>query len=235
MKSSDNPADLVWGLGLMLAVCCAPFAYYFFFLRPYTTTAQIEGFDWTRIIHVDLWQTVSENSWTLPPNARLRETKWQYRETVRVDDGTETRTEHYDCDTGSSYCGIGECCTREVEEDVYHYEDVYDYRYYYDIDKWVPSRTVATSGKGRSDPEPHWGELRLECNNVEEIGCERENHRVETYTVHFGWQDDGKKETYDYNVSREDWDLFDPSKKYELKINRITGNLANDPLRPDKE
>ena len=90
----------------------------------------------------------------------------------------------------------------EEERPVYRNEPVFDTKYYYEIDRYVPSRTVRSSG---AEDEPYWGDVDLGPK-------EREGDRKETYS--FAFEDEGK--TYVLETSYSNWKKIEKGGKVEL-------------------
>lgn len=134
-----------------------------------------------RVISIEDYKTVEESGWSLPSNARLQNSNTEIRTYNKVFDHYETRTrqiseqvlDHYETRvTGTRDLGNGyfeeittqvpiyrtEYRTETYQEPVYRNEPVYDTKYYYEIEKWVVTRSVKTSG---NDKEATWGDVVL--------------------------------------------------------------------------
>lgn len=249
-KVSSSTLQIV-GIGLVLAVIAG---LVFFLTRSHEVTAQVSGFNWSRTIYIDRYVTTQESDWSIPGGGRqlsVQDKVHHYVEvfdhneeekyTVTIDDGSE----EYECGSETIDEGNGffteetKYCTRYLSHEetrtrivpVYRDEPVYKPWYTYEIDKWVPSRTVPTSGTSRTDPAPFWAGITLDYSGQTIIGAERESNRTQTYTVSFTY-DDGK--VYTREVSEADWNSYDPTVTYTLVINNM-GMILNDPLRPERK
>ena len=81
----------------------------------------------------------------------------------------------------------------------------YQTKYYYDIDKWVPDRTLETSGGADT---PYWDDTALSEN-------EREGERRAEYKVTFTTN---KDKTYTVEVDEGLWNSLDPGDKVALVV-----------------
>lgn len=237
---------------VIVAVMALAGGWYAFF-DTYEVTAQVAEFEWNRTIHIQEYRTVREGDWSVPSGGRQISTEQRVHHHRQVFDHYETKTrrvvtgyENVACgsemvDNGNGtfssqtkYCSEAQYGEETYEVAVYRSEPVYQTWYTYDIDRWVESRNVPTSGERRNDPQPHWGEFSLNCNGVTEIGCERESSREEHYLVIFSWEDDEETKTHRAEVDRADWDAYQYDTEYTLELNHV-GQLKNDPLHPESE
>jgi hypothetical protein len=224
----------------------------FFITRTHEVAAKVTNFSWSRTIFVQTYKTVREEDWSIPVGGRQVSVASKFHHNDQVIDHYKTvnksrqvydGTEKYACGTTTRDLGNGRFdrqtryCDRAKYRTVYYtereavYRDVPVYRdsYTYDIDKWVDTRTVPTSGLTKSDPAPHWGNLVLLIAGSQSLGSERESRRVESYTVTLTY-DEGK--TYTITVPYADWMAYDSAKSYTLVLNNL-GTILNDPLRPE--
>lgn len=216
--------------------------------QPYEVTATIDRFEWHRTIFIDQYRTVEDGAWSVPAGGRLKRTESRIHHYDKVFDGYDYRTERYQCGSESYSCGtrdLGngffediECsrpvyCDRQVQEARYRDVPVYQDWYIFDIDRWIPSRNVPTSGTNRDDPAPYWGEFTLACANQAVIGCERETYRTQEYLVFFVWYEDELPKYFAQVEDQVDWDSYDTEQEYSLVLNGF-GQLLNDPLRPEE-
>jgi hypothetical protein len=220
----------------------------FLAFRQYEVKASIDHFEWSRTIHVDQYRTVREGAWSIPAGGRYVSEEQKIHHYDRVFSHYETRTRQVSAGSESYACGMRDngngtfstnYCTRPIyrtesyQEAVYRQEPRYATWYHYDIDKWTPSRHVPTANTNRDDPLPYWGELVLQCANLNRLGCERERHREEHYFVIFIWQDGEDRREYRHEEDRADWDSYDVQGEYTLVLNGFNV-LVNDPLRPEE-
>jgi hypothetical protein len=102
--------------------------------------------------------------------------------------------------------------TESYRDPVYRDDPVYQTKYRYEIDKWTPSRTPATSGAGKT---PAWPPLTVASN-------ERETGRTEKYTVLFK-DEDGDDYTLEFPLNR--WQAFNFGQKLHAKQRGVGGKL----------
>lgn len=206
----------------------------------------IQQFSWTREIRVDQYRTVREGDWSIPSGGRHVRDYDKIHHYERVEVGTTTETETYQCGTDRVHTGtrnngdgtfsdtydtVAKYCERQVEVPIFEDRPVYQRWYEYDIDRWRYSRSVNTSGITRDDPAPTWGNLTLNCAGQTQLGCERESGRPQHYYVLF--VDDNQK-TYQFEDSYEDWMLYDATKNYIIEVTQ-QNSIRNDPLRHQSE
>lgn len=161
------------------------------FLVPKQTNVKAISKDWERSIDIEEIRTFSESSWSLPYEARLIRTSTEvrtYRQEIdHYEDVLVTRyrqvphTEVYYEDLGN---GNAEERTRTYyteepytvteRQPVFRNVPVYDTKYFYEIDRYVYSRSAVTSGTGK----PYWSDLNL-------TEKEREAGRSEMYRILF--------------------------------------------------
>jgi hypothetical protein len=247
MSSVGNrdPRNLAWPLAILLVIGLI-IAGVYFATRTHEVTVQVDRFEWSRVINVDHFATVREGDWSVPAGGRYVSQEQRIHHYNRVLDHYETRTrqvqsgsERYVCGTTNNgngtfsdrYCTRTTYRTETYREPVYRQDPVYRTYYHYDIDKWVPYRTVPTGGQNRSDPEPYWGELVLQCANQAVLGCERESGRGQQYLVFFEWYEGTEEERHEYRLeeSRADWDAYDPNAEYSLTFNGLGDAFERSP------
>ncbi|WP_029324212.1 zinc finger Ran-binding domain-containing protein [Butyrivibrio sp. AE3004] len=162
-----------------------------FLSRPKDSTFLVQSMSWENSIKIEENKTFRESDWKLPDGARLAYTKSEIRSYESVLDHYESVTKSRQVQDGghyeTSYSDNGDGSFTEhstfvpdytteyytEEEPVYRKEPVYDTKYYYDIDKWVDSRTETSSG---NDKNPYWPDLNL-------TEKEREAGRSSTYSM----------------------------------------------------
>ncbi len=151
------------------------------FFTPVKHNSQVSGFEWDRNITIQSLETFDEEGWSLPSGARLHYTNEEIRSYNTVIDHYEPKTRQVEKERYvgeeeyvSGYEDLGNGQFEEIiskrpvyetyydtetyEEPVYTQVPEYDTKYYYEIDKWVYSRSVKTSG---TNHEPYWGETTL--------------------------------------------------------------------------
>lgn len=162
---------------------------------PKTTTVVIEDKQWERFIEIEIEKTFNESGWTLPESARLQRTAREvhhyddvldHYESVQVQKSRQV-IDHYETQTSYRDLGNGyaEAVTNQTpvyrteyytvteQKPVYRQEPRYQTKYYYEIDRWVTSRTVKTAGTG---DDYHWGEVVLK--NKEREGTKKQIYRL---------------------------------------------------------
>ncbi len=95
----------------------------------------------------------------------------------------------------------------DYEEPVYRKDPVWATKYYYEIDRWIPVRTVETSGEGK---EPIWGEYSIKKN-------EREADREENYSIKFKQR--GKKKYWTVQTDYTTWEKLKKGNTVKLAVN----------------
>lgn len=200
-------------------------------LIPKEKEVMINGFDWERVVYTEEYKAVEENGWVLPSNARLISQKEEIKEYRQILSHYETKTKtiteeiitgyetvvtgHKDLGNGyfeeiTEQKPIYETVTKTetYEEPVYRSEPVYATKYYYEIDKWMPSETFKTSG---ADKEPYYKDI-VETNTYR-IKSKSETYFVDTITT------DKKKKEKKYEVSFDTWESLDLYKEVKFKVN----------------
>jgi hypothetical protein len=157
---------LVLALLLVLGLCAV--AGYFAF-RKTEETLTVAGFEWERSVAVEAYRTVREQAWEgeLPGAARVVSRKREVHHHEREQVGTH-RVKVGTRDLGN---GFFEDVYEERPE--YRERPVYRTRLTFDVEKWVPDRTLQAKG---SDHSPAWPEVVL-------ARGEREGRRQESYVA----------------------------------------------------
>lgn len=193
----------------------------FFFTRTEAQTVTVAGHTWEREIRIEQYQAVRDSDWqdNVPSGAYNRSCERRERDTRRVPDGEECRTERRDN-------GDGTFTEREVCETVYRDEPVYDQWCTYSVDEWDYERSITTTGT--LDESPAWGTVDLACTATRR-GCEREADRRETYTVTFSGTDG---ETYDCSYDRGEWENIAVNSSWTMEVRQFAGGAVCDSLAP---
>lgn len=194
---------------------------------------------WERKINIEEYCTLSENDWTLPLDGRLQYTTEEIHHYEKVFDHYETKTKEVSeqvfdgYDVAYSDNGNGtftehstpryrtEYRTETYQEPVYRDEPVYRTMYYYEIDRWVHSRSVKTAG--RSD-DPYWGEPNLSNPGKTEIGSERESGRKEKYSMKISVaKKNDKIKVYKYSLPQSEWEQYSDGQEVTIvvKLGRV--------------
>ena len=175
----------------------------------------VKALGWQRVIPIEENQVFHESGWTLPSGATQTSTKQEIHHYDQVLDHYEDVEvqksrrvlDHYDTYTTLEDKGNGtfeevehqtpvyetEYYTVTESQPVYRSVARYQTKYYYDIWRWVQTRTVTASG---TDHEAYWPELDLGEN-------EREGSpRAEKYTFTV---EDSKGSSRRYRLAEADW------------------------------
>ena len=210
---------------LVLAAVAAIGFLAFYFFSPKRSTITVSEKSWDRSIDIEEIKTFSESDWSLPDQARLLRTEREIRtyrqeidhyRTVQVTKYRDVPHEEvYYEDLGNGNAEertriyyTQEAYTEEEEEPVYRSVPVYDTKYYYEIDRYVYSRSVNSSGTG----EPYWGDTDLKSG-------EREGARSEHYYISF--EADGNTETIE--VPYSGWDSLTVGGEAPVEKSRLGG------------
>ncbi len=192
---------------------------------PHNLAGEIASVDWSRQISIEHYENVEENDWELPKGANLHEKKQEvhhydqvldHYESVEVEktrlvqDGYDTTYETVDLGNGNfeevaheTPRYVTETYTVYENKPVYRDEPVYETKYYYDIWKWIPRRTVDTAG---SDHNPEWGEVELG-------NKEREGEKTESYMFTVTT----KKGEATYTLAEDKWNQIDVGDEVIIK------------------
>lgn len=220
-------APLLWGAGITAVLGLI----LFFLFMPRETTVSVSGFTWERNISLEHYVTLREEDWSVPAGGRVVNswTALHHYEQVldhyetktrQVSEQVKTGTRTYTCgsrDLGNGYFEDIECSediyetrysTESYQYPVYRSEPRYATRYSYDIERWVFSRKLDTSG---SDHEAFWASFTLASN-------EREQSRYEKYIVKFTDKDE---KSYSYQCGLDEWLTFRDGQSRLIKVNRL--------------
>lgn len=200
-----------------------------YLLIPKNEEITITSFSWERSISIEKFQTVEENGWVLPSEARLQYTRQEIYTYEQIFDHYETRSRqvekqrisHYE-DYVSGYRDLGNGYFEEIiaqrpvyetyyeteyyQEPVYRSEPVYKTKYYYEIDKWLFDRSLNTSG---SDQNPYWHEIP-DLPKTERVGKKSEKY----YIIGFNKKEKEKKISLPY----ETWKELKTDQTVKLKV-----------------
>ena len=174
---------------LLLVAFVAAAAY--FGLRRSEETLTVAGFEWERKVAVEAWRTVRERAWegSVPSQARVVSRRQEVHHTERDQVGTR-RVKAGTRDLGN---GFFEDVYRD--EPFYRERPVHRTRVTYDIQRWVPDRTVQASGQ---DHAARWPDPALRAG-------EREVSRSEKLVVVLN----GKR-TYRMELPEAHWAALQP-------------------------
>lgn len=154
----ENKTAIILSFAIAAAIGASIWMIFYFFLNTHPVQVTVTGFEWERSIEVEKYSVLSDSGWSRPSDAYNIERHWRYHYSRDV----FSHYEYYQCGTSSR----PQTCSRAV----YRSEAVYDWYYYYNVDRWVTSRWLTTSGK---DQAIYWAEIPNTLKNVAIIGQER--------------------------------------------------------------
>jgi len=168
-------------------------------LRRTEETLTVAGFEWERKVAVEAWRTVRERAWegSVPSQARVVSRRQEVHHTERDQVGTR-RVKAGTRDLGN---GFFEDVYRD--EPVYRERPVHRTRVTYDIQRWLPDRTVRASGQ---DHAARWPDPGLQAG-------EREVSRSEKLVVVLN----GKR-TYRMELPEAHWAALQPGQPVNAVI-----------------
>ncbi len=177
--------------GVLLALVALAVLAAYLGLRRTQETLTVAGFEWERHVAVEAWRTVREQAWEggVPSGAQVVSRRQEVHHTERDQVGTR-RVKSGHRDLGN---GFFEDVYRD--EPIYRDRPVYRTRVTYDVDRWMPDRTVRSSGQ---DHAPRWPDPGLRSG-------EREASRGEKLVVVLS----GKK-TYRMELPEARWSALQP-------------------------
>jgi hypothetical protein len=185
-------------LALLLLVAFVAAAAYFG-LRRTEETLTVAAFEWERKVAVEAWRTMREQAWegSVPSPARV--VTW--RQEVHHTEHDQVGTRRVKAGTRDLGNGFFEDVYRD--EPVYRDRPVYRTRVTYDIQKWVPDRTVRASGQ---DHAARWPDPALRSG-------EREASRSEKLVVVLN----GRR-TYRMELPETRWAALQPGQSVDAVI-----------------
>src|SRR5712692_2656470 len=188
-----------WAIAVLLVLVAFVVAAAYFGLRRTEETLTVAGFEWERRVAVEAWRTVREQAWegSVPAGARVVSLRQEVHHTERDQVGTR-RVKAGHRDLGN---GFFEDVYRD--EPVYRERPVYRTRVAYDVQRWVPDRTVRASGP---DHAAHWPDPQLRTG-------EREASRAEKLVVLLN----GKR-TYRTELPEARWAALQPGQAVSAVI-----------------
>ena len=201
-----------------------------FLLIPKNEELTVESFNWTYKINIEEYKTVQESDWSIPSGGRLQYSREEIRSYDTVLDHYETKTRQvseqvldgYDTVvTGHRDMGNGyfeeitsqvpryrtEYRTETYEEPVYIQVPVYDTKYYYEIERWIYTRTVTTSNE---DKKPYFGEPNL-----------TDKERIKNRETHYVMSGIINDKTYHLNLDKAEWDKYSVGNVIPVKVNKL--------------
>jgi len=148
-----------------------------------TKIVTLRSMTWENKIDVQTFSLVYESGWSLPADARLDHTAWEYYGTERYISGYRDVTDHrlYNCGTRKN----PRTCYRNTthREAIYSSRSVYRTKYYYTIDRWITTRQLVAHG---TDNKPYWpNRSDLRTSSTIQYGSERTGITYSHYAVFF--------------------------------------------------
>ena len=168
-------------------------------LRRTEETLTVAGFEWERKVAVEAWRTVREQAWegSVPARVRIVARRQEVHHTERDQVGTRQ------VKAGRRDLGNGFFEDVYRDEPIYRERPVYRTRVSYDVQRWVPDRTVRATGQ---DHAAHWPDAALR-------GGEREASRTEKLVVVLS----GKR-TYRMELPEARWAALQPGQPVSAVI-----------------
>jgi len=206
-----------------------------FWFKTSTVPVTVSGFSWSRTISFEEYRTITEEGWSYPSDARNIRSERRISgyhqepdgyETVQVPYQEKVGEREYKCgerDLGNGYSEDVYCTddiyeTRYKDEQRQKYKDVPDYAdwYTYEVDRWVPGRSVAASANDHNPYDPSYS-----------LGSkERVSGRSETYVAYFT-AEDGK--TYQLGLDYNTWAEMHLNQLFNGKVNAFDVLIAIEP------
>ncbi len=185
--------------GVLLALVALVVLAAYLGLRRTEETLTVAGFEWERHVAVESWRTVREQAWegSVPAGARVVSRRPEVHHTDHERVGTR-RVKSGHRDLGN---GFFEDVYRD--EPIYRDRPVYRTRVTYDVERWMPDRTVRASGQ---DHAARWPDPALRTG-------EREASRGEKLVVVLS----GRK-TYRMELPEARWAALQPGQSLSAMI-----------------
>jgi hypothetical protein len=175
-----------------------------------TVIATIEGFSWTRKVFLEHYIWVEDSSYSgFPDGSRNQQSTIEsYYVSEIVSYNTQT----------TQINGVSSTTTTPVYGSVRRQRT----KYTYEIQEWVPSRTLLSEGSEQNDV--HWPRYTLDRSTSERIADTKE-----TYLVFF---QTAKGRQYKEKLPVEVWNTLDDTQEYELRVN-LYGKITKLPKACD--
>src|SRR5438093_2136224 len=188
-----------WLLSVLLALVALVVLAAYLGLRRSEETLTVAGFEWERHVAVEAWRTVRGPAWagSVPSGARVVSRRQEVHRTEHERVGTR-RVKSGHRDLGN---GFFEDVYRD--EPIYRDRPVYRMRVTYDVERWMPERTVHAYGQ---DHAARWPDPGLRSD-------EREASRGQKLVVVLN----GKK-TYRMELSEARWAALQPGQSLSAVI-----------------
>jgi hypothetical protein len=206
-------------IGAVAVLLCGGIIFALTYTR--STNVYVTGYEWSREIRIEQYSSVSESEWcdSMPSGAYSISRTQEQRSSRQVADGEDCHTEREDN-------GDGTFSEQRVCETRYRSEPVYDDMCHYDIDRWIYERS-ATAGGDSVDDRIDWPDTNI-SRNCSSLGCEREEQRIETYTLQLQGSGDAN---YECPVDFDLWQATGIEDAFKLNIG-VLGDARCDSLEP---
>ena len=204
-----------------------------FFWLAFSSSEQrllLKSAHWDRSIAVETLTPVQEDGWDVPSGGRVLSSSLEVHHLDRIPDGTRTVMQSYTerVQTGTKKVRVGrknkgngyfadlyeerpvytsQQRTRPVIETIYRSVPVLRTKYHYEVDRWIRSRSVDTSG---DDTAPKWGDFSPGAR-------EREGPRSETFRVAL----EGGGKTYNWNPPASVFERLKAGETYKVEISGL--------------
>ena len=199
MAVPPRPRFRRWAAAVLLLLVAFVAVVAYLGLRRTNETLTVTGFEWERRVSVEALRTVHEQAWEgeVPSGARVVSSRREVHHTDHERVGSRK------VKTGQRDLGNGFFEDVYRDEPVYRDRPVYRTRLSYDVQRWVPDRTVEASGR---DQAPRWPDPALRSG-------EREKSRSEKLVVVL----DGKR-TYRMELPESRWAALRPGQDVSALI-----------------
>lgn len=204
-----------------------------FIFTPKEEFVTITDLKWEYSVNIEKFETINEDDWELPIDARLLYTNTELYGHDQVIDHYETKSRQVEKtrlsgyeNYVSGYRDLGNGYFEEIidqrpiyetyyeieyyEEPVYKNVPIYKTKYYYERDVWNYCRTVKFNG---NDKNPKWGEIKV--NDLERIS--QSSKKEKYYVVGVNLKDETKECEFTFN----EWNSLE--KGYVIKFKSLFG------------
>jgi hypothetical protein len=196
-------------IGVIALLICGGIVFALTYTR--STNVYVTGHEWSREIRIERYMSVAENNWcdSLPAGAYNISQSREQRGSRQVPDGEDCNIQRVDNGDGT-FSEQRVCTTR------YRNEPVYDDMCHYTIDRWNYVRSAAASGDSVEE-RIEWPDTNITvmCSS---LGCEREQQRIETYTLQLRGSGDAR---YECPVTFDLWEATGIEDSFTLNVGLI--------------
>jgi hypothetical protein len=176
---------------------------------------------WSRSVSVERLGSVRQSAWCdeLPATAADVSRRREQRGVKQVASGEDCRLQREDQGDGT-FKERQVCTPRHADQPVY--AEKCDFV----VAKWAALHQQTV--EGRLGSAPRWPDVTLTKTGCEQLGCEREGARSETYTVVLK---DAAGESYRCNFDEQTWQSYADGATYTGKLRALVGTLDCSSLR----